>query len=145
MLAGAGPGKLSLGRRAAALGPRAEFRGRLDAAAMSAVMGAARVVVVPSLPSVRPEGASLTAAEAARHGRPVVTSDDPAAAEVGRSVGGCVVPAGNVAALADLLDRLLSDPQECDRLGARAAELAVRYDVARVADVVRSVYADVVR
>jgi glycosyltransferase involved in cell wall biosynthesis len=97
------------------------------------------------LPAVRPEGASLTAAEAARHGRPVVTSDDPAAAEVGRSVGGIVVPAGDVGALAKVLDRLLSDPQEADRLGARAVGLAEPYDVVAVAAVVRSIYADVVR
>ena len=55
------------------------------------------------------------------------------------------MPAGDVGALASVLDRLLSDPAEADRLGARAAGLADRYDVASVAAVVRSVYADVMR
>jgi glycosyltransferase involved in cell wall biosynthesis len=145
VVAGDGPARQALERQAAPLGSRAVFTGRLDAAAMSAAMARARVVVVPSLPALRPEGASLTAAEAARHGRPVVTSDDPAAAEVGRSVGGTVVPAGDVAALASVLDRLLSDPRQADRLGVRAAELAARYDVTAVAALVRSIYADVMR
>lgn len=145
VLAGDGPERDALERRAAPLAPRVVFPGRLRAEEMSTAMARARVVVVPSLPSIRPEGASLTAAEAARHGRPVVTSDDPAAAEVGRSVGGTVVPAGDVAALASVLDHLLAHPGEADVLGTRAMGLAERYDAVKVAEAVRSVYADVMR
>lgn len=143
VLAGSGPSAAALAREAAPLGPRVLLPGRLPAREVSAAMGRARVVVVPSLPALRREGSSLTAAEAARHARPVVTSDDPAAAEVARTVGGDVVPAGDVAALAARLDHWLSEPEAATAAGAVAAERAVAYDSTASARVVRQVYREV--
>lgn len=143
VLAGSGPMAADLAREAAPLGDRVLLPGRLPAHEVSAAMGRARVVVVPSLPSLRREGSSLTAAEAARHARPVVTSDDPAAAEVARTVGGDVVPAGDVAALAARLDYWLSEPEAATAAGAMSAERAVAYDSTASARIVRQVYRDV--
>src|SRR5689334_24930215 len=93
---------------------------RMTAAQVSEAMGRARVVVVPSLPALRREGSSLTAAEGARHGRVVVGSDDPAVAEVVRAVGGDVVPAGDAGALAARLQHWLDSPEEASAVGAAA-------------------------
>lgn len=116
---------------------------RLTAAQVSEAMGRARVVVVPSLPSLRREGSSLTAAEAARHGRPLVASDDPAVAEVARLVGGDVVPAGDVEALAGRVRHWLDSPTEAAAAGARAREAAAVFDPARVAAAYDEVYRSV--
>lgn len=146
VLAGSGPEAGHLAAAAAPLGEGVVLPGRLDPAGVSRAMGRARVVVVPSLPAVRREGSSLTAAEAARHGRVVITSDDPAAAEVARAVGGDVTPAGDVAALAARLDHWLSHAQEARRAGDRARTLAAeRYDEGRSATLVREVYLRVMR
>lgn len=144
VLAGSGPDEAALAAAAAPWGPRVLLPGRLDAEGVSRAMGRARVVVVPSLPALRREGSSLTAAEAARHGRPVVTSDDPAAAEVARAVGGDVVRAGDVAALAARLDRWLADPDGATATGAEAAARAAAFDTDASAALVRSVYLDVI-
>jgi glycosyltransferase involved in cell wall biosynthesis len=93
------------------------------------------------MPRLRREGSSLTAVEAARHGRPVVTSDDPAAAEIAGILGGDVVPAGDVAALAARLDHWLSHPEEAAAAGAVAREKAVVFDPAAVAERYAEVYA----
>ena len=116
---------------------------RMTTAEVSAAMGRARVVVVPSLPGVRREGSSLTAAEAARHGRPLVTSDDPAVAEIARAVGGDVVPAGDVAALAERIQHWLDSPVEAAAAGAAAAAAGVVFDAARVSARYDEVYASV--
>ena len=142
VLAGSGPSADALAAAAAPLGDRVVLPGRLGAEEVSRALGRARVVVVPSLPALRREGSSLTAAEAARHGRPVITSDDPAAAEVARQVGGDVVPAGDVAALAARLDHWLGDAAAATAAGNRAAEQAVVYDTAVSAAGVRQVYLD---
>jgi glycosyltransferase involved in cell wall biosynthesis len=91
-------------------GERVVLRGRLDEPAISAHLSAVRVVAVPSLPSVRPEGSPLAAVEAALHGRPLVTSDDPGLVETLSILGaGEAVAAGDVGALADAHDRVLGD------------------------------------
>jgi glycosyltransferase involved in cell wall biosynthesis len=141
VLAGDGPERARL--LAAARDQRVVLPGRLDGNGVSAAMGRARVVVVPSLPALRREGSSLTAAEAARHGRPVISSDDPAAAEVARSVGGDVVPAGDVEALAARLEHWLSEPEQAAAAGRRAESLSGRFDLAASAAQVRAVYESV--
>ncbi|MGH3744303.1 MAG: glycosyltransferase [Mycobacteriales bacterium] len=140
VLAGSGPEAAALARATAPWGSRVLLPGRLDGEGVSRAMGEARVVVVPSLPALRREGSSLTAAEAARHARPVVTSDDPAAAEVARTVGGDVVPAGDVGALAGRLDHWLADPAAATAAGTLAADRAGAYDSGLCAASVRKVY-----
>jgi glycosyltransferase involved in cell wall biosynthesis len=91
-------------------GDRVVLRGRLDEPQISAHLAAVRLVVVPSLPSVRPEGSPLAAVEAALHGRPLVTSDDPGLVETLSILGaGEAVPAGDATALAAALGRVLAD------------------------------------
>lgn len=123
------------------LAGRATLLGRLDAAQVSDLLGSVRVVVVPSLPALRPEGSSLSAVEAAMHGRPVLTSDDPALVELGLGVP---VPAGSVPALAAALDRLLADPAEAARIGAAGQAVArARHTVDAVVGRMRELYAGV--
>lgn len=107
---------------------------RMTSAEVSSAMGRARVVVVPSLPARRREGSSMTAAEGARHGRVVIGSDDPAVAEVVRLVGGDVVPAGDVSALAERIQHWLDHPREAAVVGAAAARAAEQFDPSRVAE-----------
>lgn len=134
LLAGDGPQAAELATHAASApaGVRERIRllGRLDYEAASELLGRARVVVVPSRPDHRPEGAPLVVAEAAAHARPVVASDDPAlVAALGASGGGVTVPAGSPPALAAALDRLLGDAAAAQRLGDAAGEAAGRYDL----------------
>jgi glycosyltransferase involved in cell wall biosynthesis len=131
VVAGEGPERerlAALGQRLG--GDRVVLRGRLDEPGISAHLSAVRVVVVPSLPSVRPEGSPLAAVEAALHGRPLVTSDDPGLVETLSILGaGEAVPAGDVAALAAALDRVLTD----DELAMRWSEQSRRTAIATFA------------
>jgi len=81
--------------------------------------------------------------QAARHGRVVVGSDDPAVAEVVRLVGGDVVPAGDVATLAGRLQHWLDAPAEAAARGASAAAASEVFDPARVSAQYDEVYARV--
>lgn len=102
------------------------FLGRLGADDLCALLGTVRAVVIPSLPSLRPETSSLASIEAAWMGRPVVVSDDPAASGLVRRLGaGIVVPAGDLEGLTAAMADLLGDDALVDRLGASGA-VAVR-------------------
>jgi glycosyltransferase involved in cell wall biosynthesis len=118
-----------LERLAARLGAgRVQLLGHLDERGVSMAMARARVVVTPSLPTLRPEGSSLTVVEAALLGRPVVVSDDPGtAAVIERSGGGLVVPAGSIVALASAIDRLLDDADLAAKMGGAARAHARRH------------------
>jgi glycosyltransferase involved in cell wall biosynthesis len=129
VVAGDGPLRPMLERLAARLGAgRVQLLGRLDERGVSMAMARARVVVTPSLPTLRPEGSSLTVVEAALLGRPVVVSDDPGtAAVIERSGGGLVVPAGSIVALASAIDRLLDDADLAAKMGGAARAHALRH------------------
>lgn len=143
LVAGDGPGRASL---EAAAGTRVDFLGRISPVQVSEVMGRVRVVAVPSLPSLRREGSSLTTVEAARHGRPVVCSDDPAVAEVARHMGGDVVPAGDPDALARRLGHWLNDASDAERVGASGATAAAAvFDPHVVADLADALYTQAAR
>jgi glycosyltransferase involved in cell wall biosynthesis len=141
VLAGDGPLRAQIERAAAGL--PVDLVGRLDATGVSQLLGTARVVVVPSLPHLRPEGASLATAEAAAHGRPVVCSDDPAVLDVAAALPGCVgVPAGNVDALAAAIRQLVTNRELAARRGADNARTALRvYGVGRLVAGMHDVYA----
>lgn len=95
-----------------------------------AILTAADVFVLPSLS----EGLPLALLEAMFSGCPIVASK---VGEVGVALAhgeaGVLVEAGNSAALAAALDRLLSDPQRGKELGERAARrAAAEYDVSQM-------------
>lgn len=146
LIAGAGEEEAALQARAAGLGGRVTFLGRLPSVKLSAVLGRARLVAVPSVPRRRPEGSPLAVVEAARHGRPVVASDDPGITALVAALGcGVTVPAGSVAALATAMSEALSDDDAAARYGAAGALAAAeRHSVAAVASAVRGVYVDLV-
>jgi glycosyltransferase involved in cell wall biosynthesis len=78
------------------------------------------------LPSYR-EGAPLSLIEAAASGRPIVTTDVPGCREVVRhEANGLLVPARNIDALANALERMIMEPTLRRRLGACGRERAER-------------------
>ena len=131
LVAGEGPEQVRLVQLRARLdADRVQLLGRLDEREVSELLARVRVVTVPSLPAVRPEGSPLSAAEAALHGRPLVTSDDPGLVEMLDVLGaGDVVPAGDSPALAAALTRVLTD----DELASRWSETSRRAAAARYA------------
>lgn len=143
LVAGEGPERQRVAAAGAEVGGgRVQLLGRLDESGMSPLLAGARMVVLPSLPSVRPEGSPLTAVEAALHGRPIVASDDPGLVEIVRVLGaGQCVPAGDPAALADAIARLLRDDDLTRRWGEAArAAAAATFAPARVTERVRAVH-----
>jgi len=98
--------------RAVAAHPRRErirLLGHLDDAGIRAAYGRASVVVAPSL---WPEPFGLVGIEALAAGRPVVTTGVGGMADWARlDLGVIVVTPGHATALAEALDRALSDPE----------------------------------
>ncbi|HVY08653.1 MAG TPA: glycosyltransferase family 4 protein [Mycobacteriales bacterium] len=141
VIAGDGPQRDALQRRARSLGNRVSFLGWLDETELSGLLGRSRIVVVASIPGRRPEGSSLAAVEAAAHGRAVIGCDDPAVAEAVTALGaGPVVPAGDARVLARELSRLLSDDAAVTAYAESAAVGARAYSPAAVAAATREVY-----
>lgn len=118
-IVGDGPLRRSLETVARSLGPdtRVEFEGAVDPDDVPRLLGAAAVVVVPSLGA---ENCPMVVLEAMATGRPVVVSDWPGVSDVVDDRVGAVVPRGDVAALAEVLAGLLGDGPRLARLGAAA-------------------------
>ena len=93
--------------------------GRLGDAELDALYRAATAFVLPS----RYEGFGLPVAEAMARGCPVVTSDDASLVEVAGGVG-ATVPVGDVDALVEALDQVVSDADLRDRMAAAGLEQA---------------------
>lgn len=96
------------------------FLGHVDYDAMPALYRAADVVTLPS----RAEGMPRTVLEALATATPVVTSDLPQLRPLTADAGASV-PVGDVAALADALADLLSDPDAAAAAGRRGRDLVV--------------------
>jgi glycosyltransferase involved in cell wall biosynthesis len=125
-IAGDGPIRGDLARRAAALGvdDRIDMTGFVDPTQVPARMAAATAVVIPS----HYEGLPLVALEAAWMARPVIASRAPGIAEaVVDGQTGLLVDADDPAALATKMQQLLRDRSLARRLGA-AARSAVERD-----------------
>jgi glycosyltransferase involved in cell wall biosynthesis len=118
--AGDGPERRSLERRAVELGvsERVRFLGFVNQSQLPSVYCAADLFVLPSL--FEPFG--LVVNEAMLCGLPVVVSDHVGAKFdlVRPEENGYVFPAGNVEALATILQQILPDPQRRTRMGAEA-------------------------
>lgn len=99
--------------------------GELSAVEMAARIRAARVFVS----AARYEPFGLAVLEAAQAARPLVLSDIPAFRELWEGAA-LFVPWDDPAAFARQVRRLLDDPAEAERWGARAARRAARYNVA---------------
>jgi glycosyltransferase involved in cell wall biosynthesis len=101
--------------RARARHPRIEFAGRLPHAELYAMLGQVDVMVVPS---VCYETSALAVQEACAARVPVIASDLGALRETTLKSGGLVFPVGDTAALRSLLQDLIDEPAQLDRLRA---------------------------
>jgi glycosyltransferase involved in cell wall biosynthesis len=111
-IAGDGEGRpgFAAAARAAGIGDRVAFLGRIAHAEVRARMRAADLVVVPSRHAYD-EGLPNVIFEALAARTPVVVSDHPAfAARLARSEAVAVYPAGQAAALAETMRAVLADP-----------------------------------
>ena len=89
---------------------------------MPQVMAAAHVVV---LPSYYGEGLPKVLIEAAACGRAVVTTDHPGCRDaIEAGVTGLLVPVRNAEALANAIEKLLSNPNRCAEMGKAGRVLA---------------------
>lgn len=113
----AGHGRLqaALQERAAGLPFALEITGNLDHGAFLRVMAGADIVIVPS----RFEGFGLTALEAMALSKPVIASTAGGLPEVLGDTGRLIAP-GDVAALAEAILALATDPAQRDGMGRAA-------------------------
>lgn len=140
-IAGDGPERGALERRAGALGlaARVRFLGRRDDAAD--LLAACDVFALPS----RLEGLGVAALEAMAAGRPVLASAVGGLAEaVAHEKTGLLVPPDDPGALCAALARLLEDPALRKRLGdAGPARVRERYSAERMVEAYEALYAEV--
>ena len=145
VVAGDGPRRESLRRRAAELGldGRVHFLGRLSAARLQHCFRSCRLLVLPSVD--RSEAFGLVQLEAMAHGKPVVNTRLPTGVpEVsldGRS--GLTVPPGDPDALAGAVRRILDDGPLHEALSAGAAARAGEFSMDRFLAGMRRCYDEV--
>jgi glycosyltransferase involved in cell wall biosynthesis len=132
LIAGDGPlrGELEGHRDRLGLRERIDLPGLVQD--VGRLLGQADLYVLASRREVFP----MALCEAMASGVPVVAMEyRPGVREIVRDgVDGLVVPAGDVPALAAAMGRLMDDPAERRRLGARGTEIVERYGVDRVLD-----------
>jgi glycosyltransferase involved in cell wall biosynthesis len=137
-LAIAGDGELdeALRREAALLNvaERVHFLGRLEQSSVADLLAAADLFVQPSLF----EGQSNALLEAMNAGVPIVASDIPPQAETLRGDNGAPVgrllPIDDVGAWATEIGSLLGDPEQRERMAARARRRAGDFTIERMAE-----------
>jgi len=124
------------------LGQRVNFLGWVDHDELRARYREAQVVVLPSFS----EGMPYAMLEAMAAGRPVVCSDVSGMRELVRhGENGLLFDLKDPEALAASLERLLGDPEACDRMGARAREICgERFSRERWIDDMERVYREAV-
>jgi glycosyltransferase involved in cell wall biosynthesis len=115
-LCGTGPDLPAFQARAASLGPAVTFLGRVGNDEVFRRMAAATLVCVPTRPEF-PEGFPLTLTEALTAHTPLLASDHPVFTRVLRDGDGLrYFPAGNAAALAQLMAIVADDPAQYEAL-----------------------------
>ena len=142
VIAGDGPTRPELARRAAALGLRGRvyLPGTLSRGRVAWAMANADVFVLPS----RVEPFGIVVLEALRAGRPVVVSARGGAGEIVRDgENGVVADPLDTARLAEAIERLLADRSLSQRLGDQGRRRVAAFDWARVAGRYREIYATV--
>lgn len=124
LIAGDGDLRADYEARAASLGGRVRFLGRVPEAELPALYRSAAIHVLPSVD--RSEAFGLVTLEAAASGLPSVVSDLPGVRTVvEEGVTGLRVPPRDAAALVEALGSLLADPDRADAMGQAARERAV--------------------
>ncbi len=127
---GDGAERPGLEARAAALGltERVSFHGFLPQDAVARQMEASDMLILPSFA----EGVPVVLMEAMASRLPVIASRVAGVQElVTDGVSGFVVAPGDLAGLAQRLDRLMADPALCARMGAAGREtVAAAFDIA---------------
>ncbi len=128
---------------ASELPPNVRLRQQLDPRALRELYARSRLVVVP-LQDVDFDAGGTVICEAMMMGKPVVVTQVRGQADLVRDgETGLYVPPGDAKGLRRALERLLSDREECERMGRAAerfarARLTLDQWVADVADIVRS-------
>lgn len=127
-IVGDGDERDALQARAAALVEQGavEFLGWRDQGFVTGLMARAAVVVIPSL---WPENFPTVALEALQAGRPLIASRVGGLPELVGEDNGGLVPAGDPAALAEMLAGVLGDAARLERLGAGSLARAAAYEV----------------
>ena len=142
-IAGDGPERGHLEKQAAELGleTRVEFVGSQSSHQLAELLWKHQILVVPSRWR---EPFGIVALEGIACGCVVVGSAEGGLAE---AIGPCglTFPNGDARALADILDRLLTNPAECDHLRHNAAAHLARFAPRQVAAVYLSVMGNVPR
>lgn len=111
-------------KEAAASDPRALFTGHVEGNLLSELYSNAYCYALPS----DVEGLPMSLLEAMSHGAACVTSDIPECADVLQGCG-LTFPHGDAGALRDVLEGLIADSAQAERLGAMARERAINgYD-----------------
>jgi phosphatidylinositol alpha-mannosyltransferase len=138
----AGPGEVAEALEAvpAELRERAVFLGRVEESDKPRMLRSVDLYVAPNTGG---ESFGMILTEAMAAGTPVVASDLDAFRRV-LDGSGALFPAGDAAALADVLGRLLDDAAQREALAARAAEVVSGYDWPVLATRVLEVYASAI-
>ena len=123
------------------VGDSLQFAGEI--ADLGPVLAAAGFLVLPS----RVEGLSNVLLEAQAAGLPAIVSDIPGNRSVVEDgVNGLVVPAGDVAALADAIVRMHRSPEMRARMGQLARDIIrQRFEISLVAEKLEGVYSGLVQ
>ena len=148
LIVGAGPEAARLGAMSyeAGLAKRVHFLGDVSDEALPAYYQAADVFVLPS--SHRSEAFGIVLLEAMAAGAPLITTElGTGTSWVNQNgVTGLVVPPRDPEALANAIDRLLSDASMREEMGRRAQERArTEFDLPVLVDRVMAVYEQALR
>jgi len=125
---------------------RVTFTGLVEPARVPVLLSGAAVLVLPNTASAISTRftSPLKLFEYMAAGRPIVASDLPSMREILRDgTSALLVPPGDAAALADAIDRLLTDPDLSARLARAAFDEVPAYSWARRAERLEALFAEV--